>query len=80
MKWEEVRECYPAQYVKLDIVDFYFEEDKKIVTEVAVLDVIENPQIATKELLQSKGNTLVYHTNSEKIIIEMRKLTKFRCI
>ena len=80
MKWEEVRECYPAQYVKLDREDFYFEEDKKIVTEVAVLDVIENPQIATKELLQSKGNTLVYHTNSEKIIIEMRKLTKFRCI
>ena len=66
MKGEEVRECYPAQYVKLDIVDFYFEEDKKIVTEVAVLDVIENPQIATKELLQSKGNTFVYHTNAEK--------------
>lgn len=29
MKWEEVRNSYPNQYVKLNILDFHVEDDKK---------------------------------------------------
>jgi hypothetical protein len=72
MKWEMVRELYPNQYVKLNILDFYFEDEKKIVTDVALIDVLEDPKLATKELLESKGNIIVYHTGSDKIVIEMR--------
>jgi hypothetical protein len=78
MKWEEVRKLYPDQYVKLNILDFYLEDDKKIVTDVALINVIEDSKLATKELLKSKGNTIVYHTGSEKIVIEMRNPTGLR--
>jgi hypothetical protein len=74
MKWEEVCRKYPNQYLKLNILDFYIENDKKIVTDVAVIDRIEDSKVATKELLKSKDDTIVYHTGADKIIIEMRKL------
>lgn len=60
MKWSEVRKMYPNQYVKLNIIDFYLEDDKKVVTDVALINVIEDPKLATKELLNSKGDTIVY--------------------
>ena len=78
MKWEEVRNLYPNQYVKLNILDFYLEHDRKIVTDVALINVIEDSKLATKELLKSKGDTIVYHTGSEKIVIEMRNPTGLR--
>ncbi|MDC3418343.1 hypothetical protein [Aquibacillus salsiterrae] len=78
MKWSEVRRMYPNQYVKLNIIDFYLEGDKKIVTDVALINVIEDPKLATKELLKSKGDTIVYHTGDEKIVIELRKAIGLR--
>lgn len=80
MKWEEVRRLYPDQYVKLTILDFYLKEDKKIVTDVALINPIEDSKLATKELLKSKNGTIVYHTGSEKIVIEMRTPTGLRGI
>ncbi len=80
MKWEEVRKLYPHQYVKLNILDFYVEHDRKIVTDVALINVIEDSKLATKELLKSKGDTIVYHTGSEKIVIEMRNPSGLRDI
>ncbi|MCQ6282604.1 hypothetical protein [Bacillus sp. EB600] len=78
MKWEEVRKLYPDQYVKLNILDYYLEDDRKIVTDVALINVIEDSKLATKELLKSKGNTIVYHTGSDKIVIELRTPTGLR--
>jgi predicted MarR family transcription regulator len=78
MKWEDVRKLYPDQYVKLNILDFYLEDDRKIVTDVALINVIEDSKLATKELLKSKGNTIVYHTGSDKIVIEVRTPTGLR--
>lgn len=37
-----------------------------------MINIIEDSKLATKELLKSKGNTIVYHTGSEKIVIELR--------
>lgn len=78
MKWEEVRNLYPNQYVKLNILDFHLEDDSKIITDVALINVIEDSKMATKELLKSKGDTIVYHTGSDKIVIEMRTPTGLR--
>ncbi|CAM3183848.1 hypothetical protein FITA111629_08575 [Filibacter tadaridae] len=80
MKWEEVRQLYPDQFVKLSILDFHLEDDKKIVTDVALVNIIDDSKMATKELLKSKGDTIVYHTGSEKIVIEMRNPTGLRGI
>jgi hypothetical protein len=35
-------------------------------------------KLVTKDLLISGGNTIVYQTGSEKIVIEMRNLTGLR--
>lgn len=78
MKWEEVCKLHPNKYLKLNFLDFYIKDDKKIVADVAVIDRIEDSIKATKELLKSKGDTIVYHTGADKIIIEMRKLTGLR--
>lgn len=78
MKWEEVRNLYPNQYVKLNILDFYLKDDRKIVTDVALINVIEDSKLATKELLKSKGDTIVYHTGSDKVVIELRTPTGLR--
>lgn len=78
MKWEEVRNLYPNQYVKLNILDFHLEDDSKIITDVALINVIEDSKMATKELLKSKGDTIVYHTGFDKIVIEMRTPTGLR--
>ncbi|WP_040207186.1 hypothetical protein [Neobacillus jeddahensis] len=78
MKWEEVRKLYPNQYVKLNILDYHIEDDKKIVTDVALINVINDSKLATKELLKSRGNTIVYHTGSEKIVIEMRNPNRLK--
>lgn len=72
MEWSEVRKLYPNQYVKLSILEFHIEDNKKIVTDVALINIIEDSKLATKELLKSKGNTIVYHTGAEKIVIELR--------
>ncbi len=80
MKWEDVRKLYPNQYVKLMILKSHLEEDKKIVTDVALVNIIDDSKTATKELLKSKDDTIVYHTGSEKIVIEMRKPTGLRSI
>ncbi|WP_407270393.1 hypothetical protein [Radiobacillus sp. PE A8.2] len=74
----KVRRLYPNQDVKRNIFDFYFEDDKKIVTDVALINIIEDPKLATKELLNSKSDTIVYHTGSEEIVIEMRKAIGLR--
>ena len=78
MKWDEVRHIYPNQYVKLNILDFHVEDNKKIVTDVALINTINDSKTATQELLKSKGDTIVYHTGSEEIVIEIRNHTGLR--
>jgi len=72
MKWEEVRRLYPNQYVKLNILDFHIKNNKKIVTDVALIDTIEDSKTATKELLQTRDDVIVYHTGTKEIVIEIR--------
>jgi hypothetical protein len=51
VKWQEVQNIYPNQFVKFEIKD----ED------------------ATRELLNSKNKTLVYHTSKDQIVLKIRK-------
>ena len=77
MKWTEVRERYPNQFVKIKILKSHFENNKEIVDEVAVIESVDKGK-ATKELLASKGDTLVYHTSKEKIILTVRNIIGLR--
>ncbi|MGG1615095.1 hypothetical protein [Paenibacillus sp. FSL K6-2441] len=72
MKWDEVRAIYPNQFVKFEVLQFNKIDDKEVVSEVAVIGPVRDED-ATDELLNSKDNTLVYHTSNDKIIVRIRK-------
>lgn len=78
MEWQEVRRLYPNQYVLLKILKSRMEGNTEVVEDVAILRNITDPLEATRELVRSKGDTLVYHTGNEKIILEIRKRPGFR--
>jgi len=80
MKWDEVRKLYPSQYVKLEILESQIRGYKKYVTDVAVIKPVYDKKEATRELINSKGNTLVYHTDNEEIVLEVKDIKGYRGI
>jgi len=78
MKWEEVRTIYPERYVLLQILESHVEGDKKYIDDVAIIRAINDSKEATRELVNAKAGTIVYHTAKEKIEILIRKRVGFR--
>lgn len=72
MRWDEVRKIYPNQFVKLQILASHTYKGKQYIDDMAVIGTIDEKS-ATKELLNCKGNTLVYHTNNDNITLTIRK-------
>ena len=72
MKWEEVRRLYPNQYVKIKILSSHRKDNREYVDDIAVEGVITSSAEATSELMKSRGDTLVYHTRNERIVLEVR--------
>jgi hypothetical protein len=72
MKWTEVRNLYPNQFVKLKVLSSHLENGQEIVEDVAVIKAVADT-IATKELLKAKGDELVYHTTHENVVLEVRQ-------
>lgn len=77
MKWEEVQTIYPDQFVKIEILHSFEEDSHKIIDEVALVGPVKDED-ATKELLNSKDRTLVYHTSKNQVIVKIRKNTGLR--
>lgn len=65
MKWNEIRNIYPNQFVKFEVLKSHIENDKEYVDEIAVIGPIADDK-ATRELLESKDNVLIYHTAHRK--------------
>jgi hypothetical protein len=72
MKWTEVRNLYPNQFVKLKVLSSHLENGQEIVEDVAVIKAVADA-IATKELLKAKGDELVYHTTHKNVVLEVRQ-------
>ena len=64
MKWKEVRELFPNQFLLVSILDYHEEGDKKIVDEVAPIRTISDKK-TTKEFFQAKEGTFVYHISNK---------------
>lgn len=77
MKWQEVRELFPNQFVLVSILDYTEQEDKKIVTEVAPIRAIPK-QDANKEFFSVEPGSIVYHTSNENCVIHLRRDPLFR--
>ncbi|ANY68264.1 hypothetical protein BBD42_18620 [Paenibacillus sp. BIHB 4019] len=72
MKWQEVRELFPDQFVLLTILNYREEEDKKIITDVAPIRMVPEKD-ANREFFNVEPGNLVYHTFNEECIIHLRK-------
>lgn len=75
MKWSEVRKWYPNQFVKLKVLSSHIENEQEIIDDMAVITPVPD-ELATRELLKSKGDELVYHTIHENIVLEIRRDVK----
>ncbi|WP_053377275.1 hypothetical protein [Paenibacillus sp. FJAT-27812] len=72
MKWKQVRELFPDQFVLISILDYTEQEDKKIVTEVAPIRAV--PALdANKAFFSAEPGSIVYHTSNEDCVIHLRK-------
>lgn len=72
MKWQEVRELFPNQFVLVSILDYHEEDDKKIIDEVAPIRSIPDEN-ANKEFFKVETGNIVYHTSKEECIVHIRK-------
>jgi len=73
MKWEEVREMYPNQFVKFEIIESHIIEDKEYVDEVAIIKAISDGKDAMKEFINCKDGQLIYSTKNENLILSLVK-------
>ncbi|MGG4398947.1 hypothetical protein ACMX2M_16715 [Paenibacillus polymyxa] len=72
MKWQEVQQIFPNQFVKFEVLHSEETENQEVIDEVAVIGPVSDEK-ATQELLNSRDNTLVYHTSKDQVIVKVRK-------
>ncbi|MGY3715595.1 hypothetical protein ACWE42_08745 [Sutcliffiella cohnii] len=72
MKWQDVRELFPNQFVLVSILEYREEGDRKVVDEVTPIRTISE-QDANKEFFHAKEGTCVYHTSNKEFIINIRR-------
>jgi hypothetical protein len=72
VKWQEVQNIYPNQFVKFEILHSVEQDNQEFIDEIAVIGPVKDED-ATRELLNSKNKTLVYHTSKDQIILKIRK-------
>lgn len=71
VKWEEVRELYPNQFVKFKVLESRVIENKEYVDDVAVIKAIIDGKEAMKEFINSKPEELIYSTRNKEVVIEL---------
>lgn len=72
MKWQEVRELFPDQFLLVSILHYHKEGDKKIVDEVAPIRTVDEKD-TNKEFFNAEEGTMVYHTANEEFVIHIRR-------
>lgn len=77
MKWQEVRELFPDQFVMVSTTHYHEEDNKKIVDEVAPIRTVPE-QDANKEFFRVEPGNVVYHTSNQDFVIHLRKDQKDR--
>ena len=67
MKWSEVRELHPNEFVLLEIIKEHIDGKYKYVDEVSLIEVIKDNKEFSSLLARCKGDRFVYHTSNEYI-------------
>ncbi|MFD1676852.1 hypothetical protein [Alicyclobacillus fodiniaquatilis] len=66
MKWSEVRELFPNQFVLVEELASHIEENRLFVDDVAVVRTVPDEE-ATKALMECKDKLFVYHTVNDSV-------------
>lgn len=74
MNWEEVREKYPNQWVKIKINEYNITDNIKIIKDMEVIKSIYDNKTATRELGNCEKDEVVYHTSNEEIYLEIKNM------
>ncbi|HIW33160.1 MAG TPA: hypothetical protein IAA29_10280 [Candidatus Paenibacillus intestinavium] len=77
MKWQDVRNIFPDQFVKLEIKSSTIDKNQEWIEEVAVIGPVSDED-ATRELLSSDEAVIVYHTSKEELRIRIRNYNGLR--
>lgn len=75
MRWEEVRENYPSQWLIIEAIDARTEDKKRIIEEITVVDTFTDNNEALRKYIQlhkSHPNREMYvvHTSRPELDIE----------
>ena len=80
MKWEEVRKIYPNRFVKIQILESHMDGNVSKIDDVSVIKAFNDSKEATRELVRTKDDILVYHTENENIEVEVKQIFGYRGI
>ena len=78
MKWEEIRQAYPHQWLKLNILESHVDVNKKVIDDMEIINSIGSNSEAGRELGKCRGNEAVYHTYNENIYYRIKNIFGFR--
>lgn len=80
MRWNEIREKYPNQFVLLKALKSHIDGNKKIIDDVALVRIIENSKEANELLIRSRGDTFVFHTAKDELVLTIIQNPVYRGI
>ncbi len=78
MKWNEVRKQYPDEWLKLQILNSHEIDNKEYIDDMSVINILNNEDDATQELVKCGDKEIVYHTTKEEIYSEIRNIFSYR--
>ena len=78
MHWNEIRQHYPAQWLLVEAVDAHSENGKRILEQLAVIDIFPDSVAAMKRYAQlhramPAHEYYVFHSNRETLDIAERQ-------
>ncbi len=85
MKWQEIRENYPQQWLLVEALKAYSKGNKRILQELAVVDTFSDSVSAMKSYHELHRETperelYIFHTSRKKLSITERRWLGIRGI
>ncbi len=78
IKWQKIRDLYPHQWVKLNVLESHIDGGRKIINEMEVIKVLISDEEEGNKLGKSKENEAIYYTCHENISYKMTRLFGFK--
>lgn len=78
MTWDELRKSFPNKFVKIQILKSHLENNVRFIDDMAVIKPFDDDREATRELVRSKDDILVYHTGRKRIEVEIKDIFGYR--